>query len=267
MLGRCRFAAKGGASVFICGCGRFARRAHMADVGVALLGCGFIAEIHADCYRRFVRDAKVEAVVGRNEEKVKAFAERFGIPRWFTDYRKALELKEVQLADVCMPNFLHAQLTVDAAAAGKHVICEKPLCMNLQEADQMIEACRRAGVRRMKLRKVTIFLIFVIVLSLLVSCTNLKNNNTATTTKSATTTTKGGTTTTTKGGTTTTNKGGATTTNTQGSSTTGGGSTTSKGGSSTSGGGAATTANPGGAATNNGAGTGSGSNATTGVIK
>jgi myo-inositol 2-dehydrogenase/D-chiro-inositol 1-dehydrogenase len=121
----------------------------MAEVGIALLGSGFIAEIHADCYRRFVRDAKVEAVVGRNEQKTKAFAERFGIPRWFTDYRQALALKEVQLADVCMPNSLHAQLTIDAAAAGKHVLCEKPLCMNLEEADRMIEACRHAKVHLM----------------------------------------------------------------------------------------------------------------------
>jgi myo-inositol 2-dehydrogenase/D-chiro-inositol 1-dehydrogenase len=121
----------------------------MAQVGVALLGSGFIAEIHADCYRRYVGDAKVECLVGRNEQKVKALAERFGIPRWFTDYRKALELREVQIADICVPNPLHAQVTVDAAQAGKHVICEKPLCLNLQEADQMIEACARAKVQLM----------------------------------------------------------------------------------------------------------------------
>jgi predicted dehydrogenase len=118
----------------------------MDTVGIALLGCGFISGIHADCYRRFVRDARIEAVVGRTEAKVKAFAERFGIPRWFSDYRQALALKDVQLADICLPNHLHAQVAVEAAAAGKHVLCEKPLCMNLREADQMIQACRRAGV-------------------------------------------------------------------------------------------------------------------------
>ena len=121
----------------------------MGKVGVALLGCGFIAEIHADCYQRFVPDARVEAVVGRDEAKVKAFAERFGIPRWFTDYRKALTLDEVQIADICIPNYLHAEATANAAAAGKHVICEKPLCMNLLEADHMIAACRQAKVHLM----------------------------------------------------------------------------------------------------------------------
>jgi predicted dehydrogenase len=121
----------------------------MDKVGVALFGCGFIAEIHADCYHRFVPDAKIEAVVGRNEAKVKAFAERFGIPRWFTDHRKALELSDVHMADLCIPNSLHAEMTVSAADAGKHVICEKPLCMNLQEADGMIAACKKAKVSLM----------------------------------------------------------------------------------------------------------------------
>jgi len=121
----------------------------MDTVGIALLGTGFIAEIHARNYRRFVPDARIEAVVGRNEEKTRAFAERVGIPRWFTDYRKALEVAEVQMADVCLPNYMHCQVTVDAAASGKHVICEKPFCLNLQEADQMIEACRRAKVKLM----------------------------------------------------------------------------------------------------------------------
>jgi len=121
----------------------------MSKVGVALLGCGFISEIHSDCYQRFVREAKVEVVAGRDPAKTQAFAERFGIPRWFTNWREAVQCDEVQLVDLCLPNFLHAEVTVAAAQAGKHVICEKPLCMNLQEADQMIAACQQAGVHLM----------------------------------------------------------------------------------------------------------------------
>jgi len=121
----------------------------MDRVGVALLGCGFVAEIHADCYQRFVPEAHVMVVAGRNEAKTRAFAERFGIPHYVTDYRKALALEELHIADVCIPNYLHAEATVAAASAGKHVICEKPLCMNLREADEMIAACARAGVRLM----------------------------------------------------------------------------------------------------------------------
>ena len=50
---------------------------------------------------------------------------------------------------VGVPNHLHCQITLDAAAAGKHVVCEKPLCLNLAEADRMIAACRQAGVKLM----------------------------------------------------------------------------------------------------------------------
>jgi len=121
----------------------------METVGVAVLGCGFVADIHARMYARFVPDARVEVVVGRREERTRAFAERFGIPRWFTDWRKAMEVPEVHLVDICLPNFLHHPVTLAAAAAGKHVVCEKPLCMNLREADEMVSACRRAGVKLM----------------------------------------------------------------------------------------------------------------------
>ncbi|UCH34364.1 MAG: Gfo/Idh/MocA family oxidoreductase [Armatimonadota bacterium] len=121
----------------------------MDEIGIALIGCGFVAEIHADCYNRSVPGARIAAVVGRNEARTRAFAERFGIPRWFTDFDEALRLDEVRIADLCVPNNLHAEMTVGAAAAGKHVICEKPLCMNLGEADDMIAACAQAGVRLM----------------------------------------------------------------------------------------------------------------------
>ena len=121
----------------------------MDTVGIALLGTGFISDIHIRCYERSVPSARVEAVVGRDEAKTRDFAERHRIPLWFTDYREALGLDQVQLVDVCLPNFLHCPATVDAASANKHVICEKPLCMNLQEADRMIEACGNAGVKLM----------------------------------------------------------------------------------------------------------------------
>ena len=121
----------------------------MSQVGIALIGCGFVAQIHADCYNRHVPDAHIAAVVGRSEAKTRAFAERFDIPCWFTDYRDALALDEVHIADLCLPNYLHAEFTVAAAAARKHVICEKPLCMNLREADRMLAACAQANVHLM----------------------------------------------------------------------------------------------------------------------
>ena len=60
-----------------------------------------------------------------------------------------LEMDEIDMVVLGLPNHLHAQATVDAARAGKHVLCEKPLCMNLKEADLMIETCKKEAVKLM----------------------------------------------------------------------------------------------------------------------
>jgi predicted dehydrogenase len=120
----------------------------MNPVGVGIIGSQFIAELHGEAFRR-VPDARVVAVASPTQSHVQAFAEKHHIPRWFTDYRDLLRLDEVQMVSLCLPNNLHCQATVDAAAAGKHVLCEKPLCLNLREADRMIAACHQAGVKLM----------------------------------------------------------------------------------------------------------------------
>jgi predicted dehydrogenase len=117
-------------------------------VGIGIIGSQFVAGLHAEAFKR-VPEAQVIAVASPTQAHVQAFAGKHHIPKWFTDYRELLKLKEVQIVSLCLPNDLHCQATVDAAKAGKHVICEKPLCLNLQEADQMIAACKQAGVKLM----------------------------------------------------------------------------------------------------------------------
>ncbi|MFL6277810.1 MAG: Gfo/Idh/MocA family protein [Blastocatellia bacterium] len=117
-------------------------------VRVGIIGSQFISTIHADALRQCAA-AELFAAASPNPERISAFAGRFDIPHHFTDYRKLLEMDEVDMVVVGVPNDLHCQVAVDAAAAGKHVVMEKPLCLNLAEADRMIEACRRAGVKLM----------------------------------------------------------------------------------------------------------------------
>ena len=116
----------------------------MSKTKVALLGAGFIADIHIESYHRFVPDAEVVAVFTRRPERAKAFAKKHGIARWFADLDKAITGSGCDVVDVCIPNFLHHRAVLAAAGAGKHVIIEKPLAMNLGEADEMIAACRAA---------------------------------------------------------------------------------------------------------------------------
>jgi predicted dehydrogenase len=112
-------------------------------VHIGLVGSKFIASIHAESVKR-CPDATLFAVASPSEGSARDFAARHGIPHSFTDYREMLALPELDLVIVCSPNDLHCSITLEAFAAGKHVIVEKPLCLNLQEADRMIEAGRVA---------------------------------------------------------------------------------------------------------------------------
>jgi predicted dehydrogenase len=109
---------------------------------VVLLGAGFIADIHAESYHRFVPDAELVGVYSRSEDHARAFAQKHGIPTWFTDLDEAVARTDCDVVDICLPNHLHARVTIAAATAGKHVIIEKPLCLTLEEADEMIAACK-----------------------------------------------------------------------------------------------------------------------------
>ena len=117
-------------------------------VQVGLIGSQFISAIHADSVKRCPQ-AELLAVASPTPAHVEEFAAKHEIPHHFTDYRRMLQMPELDMVVIGAPNHLHCQMTVDAAAAGKHVVCEKPLCLNFAEADRMIDACRRAGVKLM----------------------------------------------------------------------------------------------------------------------
>ncbi len=121
----------------------------MKRAKIAILGTGFIADIHFESYHRFIPEADIIAVYARNEQKVKAFAEKFGIPAWYTDIDKIINESGCDIVDICLPNFMHAEATIKAANAGKHIIIEKPLAVTLEEADRMIEACKKNNVKLM----------------------------------------------------------------------------------------------------------------------
>jgi myo-inositol 2-dehydrogenase/D-chiro-inositol 1-dehydrogenase len=120
----------------------------MKVIRVGLVGSQFVSTIHLEALRT-VPGAEVVAVNSATEAHARGFAERHGIPRWFTDHRTMYEMPEIDLVILGLPNDLHCEATVAAAQAGKHVVCEKPLCLNLAEADRMIDACRRARVKLM----------------------------------------------------------------------------------------------------------------------
>ena len=120
----------------------------MDKVKVGIIGSQFIAEIHAESFAR-APNCEVVAVASPNLHHAVDFAKRHDIPRAITNYRELLKIDEIDAVSLALPNDLHAQVTIDAAEAGKHVICEKPLATTLADADAMIAACDDAGVQLM----------------------------------------------------------------------------------------------------------------------
>src|SRR5262249_54281425 len=120
----------------------------MKKIKVGIIGSQFVSHIHTLSLKR-CPEAEVFAAASPTPGNARKFAAKNGIPHHFTDYKKILAMQEVDMVVVGVPNDVHCQITVAAAAAGKHIVMEKPLCLNLAEADRMIEACRKAEVKLM----------------------------------------------------------------------------------------------------------------------
>jgi predicted dehydrogenase len=120
----------------------------MKRVRVGLVGSRFVSTIHAEALKR-VPEAELFAVTSPTGDNAEKFARRHGVRHHFRDYRKMLEAEELDLVVLGCPNDLHCEYTELAAAAGKHIVCEKPFCLNLAEADRMIGACKKARVKLM----------------------------------------------------------------------------------------------------------------------
>src|SRR6266513_1808457 len=118
----------------------------MSKVKVGIVGSRFQADCIAGAVKAIPEEAELVAVASPTKGHAADFAKRHRIPQAFTDYRELLRDPQVELISITAPNKLHAQMTINAARAGKHVVCEKPLCMTLEEADAMIDACNKAGV-------------------------------------------------------------------------------------------------------------------------
>ena len=115
-------------------------------VRVGIIGSQFQADCHAASIGMVENDMTVVAVASPTAAHARAFATRYKIPRVYSDYKELGKDAGIEAVSITAPNALHCEMTVAMAEAGKHVICEKPLCMTLQEADKMIEACRANGV-------------------------------------------------------------------------------------------------------------------------
>ncbi len=127
--------------------------ANNKQLRIGLVGTGFMGRTHTNGYKRvadFFPDLQykpvLKAVCARREDKVKAFAEQWGYESYETDYKKLIARDDIDAIDICTPNDSHAEIAIAAAAAGKMILCEKPLARNVEEAQRMVDAIEKAGV-------------------------------------------------------------------------------------------------------------------------
>ncbi len=124
----------------------------MKKLNVGMLGTGFMGRTHSNAFNQVNHffDLPYQPVLkcccARNVENLKKFQAAWGYESIETDWRKVVESDDIDIIDVVTPNFLHKDMVIAAAEAGKIIICEKPLAMNSQEATEMVAAVEKAGV-------------------------------------------------------------------------------------------------------------------------
>jgi predicted dehydrogenase len=126
------------------------------EIGVGMLGYAFMGKAHSNAMKKLPymiypppAIPKLVAICGRNEEATRAAAVRFGYESYYTDWRQMLADDRVQLFDNGGPNDAHAEPSIAAAQAGKHILCEKPLGRTAEESKTMLDAVQKAGVKHM----------------------------------------------------------------------------------------------------------------------
>jgi len=125
------------------------------QVNVGLVGYKFMGKAHSNAYMKapkffdMATEPVMKAICGRDKEGVAEFAETFGWESYETSWKKLVKRDDIDMIDISAPSYVHHDIAMAAAKAGKHIYCEKPLAFNLKEAKEMLAAVRKAGVKHM----------------------------------------------------------------------------------------------------------------------
>lgn len=118
----------------------------MQQLGVAVIGAGGISEAHGNAFARLKDHAKVMAFTDVDIERARNRAKQYDAPLATTDYRELLERTDIHIISICSPPFNHFQQIKDSLFAGKHVLCEKPVVMNLAQLDEIERMVEKTGL-------------------------------------------------------------------------------------------------------------------------
>lgn len=124
----------------------------MKELRVGIVGHKFMGKAHSNAWKRapefFDMEAKpvLQVACGRNETQLAQFAQRWGWQRTETDWKKMVESDDVDIVDICSPQATHYEIAMAAMKAGKHVFCEKPLAVNVEQAAELWEVAQTSGI-------------------------------------------------------------------------------------------------------------------------
>jgi len=117
------------------------------DLNIALIGVGRIGRLHAEHLAYRIPAANLVAIADVSEKAAKACATRLGVPCAVADYHELLARSDIQAVVICSPTDTHARIVEEAALAGKHIFCEKPIDLNIKKVDKALAAVEKAGVK------------------------------------------------------------------------------------------------------------------------
>ena len=119
----------------------------MKKLGVGVLGVGEMGKRHAENLRRLVPEAQLVAIADASAERARVVAEELEIENWYSSLEAMLERKDLDAVLIATPDKFHAKAVEAAVRAGKDVLCEKPLALNLADARGAIDAVAKSGRR------------------------------------------------------------------------------------------------------------------------
>lgn len=127
------------------------------QINVLIVGAGLLGtDFHAPHYLA-MKGVKLLAICDVDEARAKVAGRKLGIAKIFKDYQNAVQMPEIDVVDICVPTPWHHEIAISAARAGKHVLCEKPIALELDKAEEMLRATRKAGVKFMVAHVVRFF--------------------------------------------------------------------------------------------------------------
>ena len=118
----------------------------MKTVKIGIVGAKFAGDFHMNVWKT-IPDAEVIAIADLQEDARTAFQKKYNIPKAYGDGTELIKDPDIELVDICVPNFLHAKIAIAAMEGGKHVISEKPFATTMEDAHKLMEACTKSGMK------------------------------------------------------------------------------------------------------------------------